>query len=348
MTIERILQIRKQERPFSKEEEDLMQPSSALFEKKAPDKTLEQLSQLYDNLAVYADYLARLTAEGLGDNVKYEDNKLFTKTVNQAGLTLLKKSNDIKDEFNNASYCFYKVEKPDEIGQRLKVGSSNESQRTVEVKPRQIIKLTENVEVDLSENLLLSRDNTARTLPLFKNYTEPYPSSRNPIQPLPTPPAFTRWTELCRKERAKREVRVISMDDRATGVDSVIEKSLVKEHPMPEVRIVKSNPRGSNSSRFLGGSQRLLTDSVHSTGGLGNLTDPVVLPLMEPIFPDSSVYKEESAFHKFRKRILVSKKHMRGKNSLLLGTQGSGRRLDTGSGLGTISLTSLKSYQITD
>ena len=56
----------------------------------------KQLIDLYDNLAVYSDYLMRLTQHQDGKITKSSDrNKLFNRG-NAAGLELVKKSNDIK------------------------------------------------------------------------------------------------------------------------------------------------------------------------------------------------------------------------------------------------------------
>lgn len=351
--LERIIQIRKRERPEARAEEDsFVQPSSALFEKKPPDTTLEQLSQLYDNLAVYADYLARLTAEGLGDNMKYEDTKVFAKTVNQAGLTLLKKSNDIKDEFNNASYCFHKVEKKEQPKERSKVG-----QPEIAIIPPpnpDIVKLTESVEVDLSENLLLERDNTAKTLPLFRNYTEPYPTSRNQLVPKYSPPSFLKWVQSCQTEREKRKPfwdykHQQTIHTQAT--DSVIEATMHKVNPEPTDTGHRRNSTRTNSSGFRIKSQRQVPEvSDASILQNQNRSEPIILPLHESIFPDVSVYKEDTAFHRFRKKIMLSKKsaareHKTNKQEMLGSKRFNG--LEVGQAA-TVSLTSLKSCHLSD
>lgn len=56
----------------------------------------KQLVELYDNLAVYSDYLMRMTEHQDGKFMRSSDrNKLFNRG-NAAGLELIKKSNDIK------------------------------------------------------------------------------------------------------------------------------------------------------------------------------------------------------------------------------------------------------------
>lgn len=61
------------------------------------NQSSNQLVKLYDNLAVYSDYLMRLTQNQAGNLEKSTDrNKLFNKAGNEAGLALIKKSNDIK------------------------------------------------------------------------------------------------------------------------------------------------------------------------------------------------------------------------------------------------------------
>ncbi len=58
-----------------------------------------QLIQLYDNLAVYSDYLMRLTMDETDTlHDMREQNKLLKSSA--SGLTLIKKSNDIKGIFS--------------------------------------------------------------------------------------------------------------------------------------------------------------------------------------------------------------------------------------------------------
>lgn len=63
-------------------------------------QTNNQLIKLYDNLAAYSDYLMRLTQHQEGNTEKATNrDRLFNKAGNQAGLALVKKSNDIKGRF---------------------------------------------------------------------------------------------------------------------------------------------------------------------------------------------------------------------------------------------------------
>lgn len=79
----------------------------------------EQL-EVYDNLAEYTDFLSRLTKDDeeldmIYDKMKQENR--LKQIQNLKGLQLLKKSNDIAEEFNNANFLYAYVES--EKGQKI-------------------------------------------------------------------------------------------------------------------------------------------------------------------------------------------------------------------------------------
>lgn len=133
----------------------------------------KQMIDLYDNLAVYSDYLMNLLKNDEVQIVSKDNSGSNNSSQHLVGkgssnsLNLIKKSNDIKgiflvmlDEFNNASYYFYKVEdelKPTAVQIKIPQGP--------------VMELTDEVKVDFTENPFIDNkelESTAAVLSKFK------------------------------------------------------------------------------------------------------------------------------------------------------------------------------------
>jgi len=82
---------------------------SARFLNSVENDHIKDNLDVYDNLADYTDFLSRLTKDdGDLDNI-YESMRMkgLLGKKNTNGLTLLKKSNDIADDFNNSNFLYY-------------------------------------------------------------------------------------------------------------------------------------------------------------------------------------------------------------------------------------------------
>lgn len=257
---------------------------------------LKQLIRLYDNLAVYSDYLMKLTQDQQGiprsEHLKEEDDRMkkFIHKASGAGLTLIKKSNDIKDEFNEAAYFFYKAEKP-ESSQKVPVPQESSSV------PFQV---TELVSVDLADNVVLPYQTVDNTASLFQNYTQKnIPDEQTVIEEIKNKPvsSFEKWKVFKEVQKQKQDPSFyLSRNGSSFRSGRQRTRNLESDSTKYSSFRLKKATNSQNAKKLSNldsiSSFRNSNTNKEGYGIKKKIKKKLIIPLLEPFFPDPKAYKK--------------------------------------------------------
>ena len=216
--------------------------------------------------------------------------------------TILKVDHSEEDEFNNAAYFFYKVEKDETEPE------SNSKQKSSLRDKKHMLRLSDTVYVDMSENALLPDQTVENTAPLFRNYTQRFPDIPDDVEIKETKPSVTleKWRVAKKTELEKtrpgfysnRSVprRRPSPAVQQTDYTLPLKPSLSKESfvndslgrlPGDEIRVEEAGVTRTHFTK-----KKVPTFNIAPAASKG--FKGIMMPVLEPFFPDPHIYKKIS------------------------------------------------------
>lgn len=202
-----------------------------------------------------------------------------------------------KDEFNNAAYFFYKVEKKED-------NNKEENDKN----NKDILKISDTVEIDLSGNALLPDQTYENTAPLFKNYTDCLPDLENDpaLKDAEPSPNLEKWKVIQSTEKQKtkpgfftsRSIKRIRPPSTVRKTDYTLpvkpQKSLytlgnesLRQLSNAEIKLEEGHT--IKSTRLKTSNLRFSIQPREEKGFKG-----LIMPILEPLIQNSQAYKKLS------------------------------------------------------
>ena len=203
------------------------------------------------------------------------------------------------DEFNNAAYFFYKVEKPNEKADDKKQHNNKD-----------FLKLSDTVFVDLSENPLLPDQTFENMAPLFKNYTSDISKINSEFTDKESKPSINleKWKVAQSLEKQKAtpgyytsrsyKRQRIAPEQKATDYTLPVKPTLSKENlnnmslkglSTFEIRLEEAGVQRISNFKTKKSVPKLSIKNIQRTA-----PKRLMMPVLEPFFPDPNSYKSIS------------------------------------------------------